>query len=348
MGIAGLDESSWQVEVLTLPGSADRGAALGLLGEVPFGAVQTAGVQHCGSIWWPTRKPVSILPEPANRCMLYAASDKRLAGTRYGPDGCQHAVLWTRQGPALRELSLHDSRFAETFALGAGGDLVVGSGRFVADTDTPYPVDVGLIWREDGHAQVLAAEGPVRLLATDGSGVAGVFRRHGAFWASREAQLVSFEEPGITVSEIRALDGRFQYGTIWQGLVSHATVWQGLPGSRQELTPADLRMSVLHHAVPGWQVGYGRARNQTGSGTPTLDSRALLWQGSADRSFDFTHILPAGGGYNAAEAHGIAVHEGRLFIAGAALRVAVDGAGTDREFHTVEAEQPVLWTVGFT
>lgn len=344
MAIVGLDGSSWQVEVLTLPGSAARGAALGLLGETPFGTVQTPDTHQCDSLWWPAKEPVAIFPEPANRCLLYAASDVRLAGTRYGSDGHQQAVLWRRQGSSLQEVSLHDSRFTETLALGSGADLVVGSGRYAADPNTPYPVDVGLIWREDGPARVLAAEGPVRLLATDGTAVAGVFRRHGAYWATRDSALVSFEEPDITVSEIRALDGGFQYGTIWQGLVSHATVWQGAPSTRQGLTPSGLGMSVLHHAVPGWQVGYGRTRHQTGSGTPALDSRALLWQGSADRSFDFTHILPAGG-YNAAEAHGIAVHEGRLLIAGAALRVAVEGAGTDREFHTVEAEQPVVWTV---
>ena len=346
MGVAqaiqGIDPASWKVTLLPLPKRHSRGKATGFCGGHPVGQAETAraAVSAC---WWPE----------GNAALLELDGIKILATGRAGgdliPGHCRRkpssemsAVAWGLHGGRLAGRHLHPAEYQRSWAAAAGGGVVVGVGVPAGKLGQRAP-DVGLVWRGDAPPVVLAGEGEVQLLATDGVGVGGNIRGQAAWWPTAAGKPVMLAPEGMAMSEVHALDGEWQAGHAYKGMRARAGLWRGTAQSFVDVTPRGFETARIHAAAGGYQSGIVRRKENLSGGTPGYDDLAALWHGSADEWIDLNALLPADQ-YNASAAWGMEIRDGELRICGEASRYEVSDPGTPRESHYVPVAHPVLWT----
>jgi len=333
-----------RVTMLPFPKGFSRGTVLGFCGGHAVGRVENARAKTA-ACWWPDGKPeILALDKQKDVRVARAAGDLIPGCWSNSRTGALGAVVWRRVGHAVTPAVLHDTRYESTWAHGAGGGDVVGTGSPPGKLGHRAP-DVGLIWRESGTVDVVASERDVALYCTDGRRVAGSQGGRAALWPSADQEAIDLCPQGLAMGEVQALDGDTQVGVVFQGLCGRAALWRGRGTSFIDLTPAGFETARALGAAGGWHVGFVRQKDTTRNGSTACDDRAALWHGAAEGWIDLNASLPAA--YNASVAWAIDAngdeHEWR--IGGEASRFEVGDPGTPRESHAVPVAHPVIWTL---
>ena len=340
-GIPAIDPASWQVTILPLPKGHTRGAAYGFCGGHPVGTAERLRSSSVGC-WWPDGAAELLTLPGVKLVMAGRARGDLIPGHWSANEGERGAVRWSLRAGALTGSRLEAPRFAKHRATAAGGGVVIGVATPPRAGDA-RAVDVGFVWREDDALEVLSAAHDVVLEATDGTRVAGNVRGRATLWPTAAAAPLDLSPPKAMMSELRALDGETQVGTVWKGSRPRAALWRGEASSHQDLTPAGAQVASLADAAGGFQVGMVRTKENTANGTPGSDSRATIWQGDAARWLDLNALLPQDE-YNASAALAIEVRGDLIRICGQASRYELQRPGTPHETHVVPVARPVLWT----
>ncbi|MCC7133313.1 MAG: hypothetical protein IT352_11720 [Gemmatimonadales bacterium] len=276
----GIDSTSWRATILPLPKRHSRGAALGFCGGHVVGRVEAARGPSRGC-WWPGGKPELLGLEGHKELGAGRAAGDLIPGNWRKDSGDMGAVVWRLNGTLLEGRELHDPAFAKTWATGAGGGAVIGIGARPSQPGKRTP-NVGLVWRDGTDAAVIEAEGEVRLFATDGVRVAGSINGRAALWPAIGADPIDLSPAKMSMSEVEALDGDSQVGTAFKGFCARAGIWRGAAGTFSDLTPKGFQTSRAHGGAGGFQVGYVRVKENTGTGrrAPTTGR----WCGKARRT----------------------------------------------------------------
>ena len=333
----------WQVTLLPNPKKFTRSRVLGFCGGHAVGLAENARAR-IAACWWPGGQP-ELLTIPGREFVQAAfAHGNRIPGSWWPKSNVDYrAVAWHWLNNALTVTELHDARFERTWATGAGGDLVVGVG-------TPKGKlghrggDLGLVWRGAALAHELRAEGDVSLRATDGVAVAGSANRRATLWPAPDKPPVDLAPASTAGSEVTALDGDTQAGIAWIGLRARAAFWRGSAASFADLTPKGFEVGSALDAGGGLQAGFIRRKDVTLNGSTSLANQAALWHGDAAQWIDLNDVLPAKGDFNASIAWAIDVQGNVVRVGGAVSRYEVRDPDTNRESHSVPAEQAVIWT----
>jgi hypothetical protein len=340
-GITGISADSWQVTILPQPKRFSRGAAYGFCNGYAVGDAERlrSGSLAC---WWPDGKPELLGLEGHESLMCGRARGDTIPGLWRGASGDMGAVAWKIRNGRPTATILHDEAYESTWCTAAGGGAIVGAGKPPAMPGLRAR-DVGLLWRDGSTPATLTADGDVKLLATDGTRVAGSVKGRAMYWPSINAAPIDLTPAGMTMSEVQDLDGDLQVGTAWKGFRARAGCWRGTAASFVDLTPKGYQTSSAFGAVRGYQVGFVRAKDTTRDGSGGSDNRAVIWQGASDRWFNLNALLPSAK-YNASTALAIDIRGDVLQVCGRAIRYELSHPGTPQESHAVPVAHPVLWT----
>jgi hypothetical protein len=337
-----VDPAKWEVTILPLPKRFSRGNAYGFCGGHPVGRAEIPRGNKVIGCWWPAGKPEPLVLEGRGELKAGGASGDVIPGSwNDGKTGAMRAVVWRLRDGKLDGAELHDPAYDKTWATGAGGGAVIGVGSSVAKPGQRTP-DVGLVWRAGAAPTAVRGAGDVHLFATDGTRFAGSTQGRATLWPSLEAAPIDLTPEGLAMSEIQALDGDLQIGTVWKGWCPRAAIWRGSAASFTDLTPTGFEAGSAYDGAHGYQVGFVRVTDNAPGGTPGSDNRAVLWQGTADNWFDLNALLPAKK-YNASAAWAIDVRDGVVRVCGSANRYEAIRPGTPHESHVVPVAHPVLW-----
>ena len=342
--LTGIHPGSWQATLLPHPRKFSRGKALGFCGDTPVGLAETARAK-VAACWWPDGAPELLALEGQPDLSVLFARGDTIPGSWTRKNGTRGAAVWRLVNGVLEGRDLHDKRFEQTWAEGAGGGLVVGSGTHKGKLGA-RPKDSGLVWDAAGNLREITGDQDICLRATDGTRFIGNLDGHATLWPAFGAAPVDLAPPNMPASEVYAMDGDRQIGYAFKGLAAHAVVWSGTAASAIDLTPAGFAEARAFDGAHGFQVGLVRERSTTANGSSACDDRAVIWQGAPDRWFDLNAILPAP--FNASNAWAIRVTGDRLLVCGEATQVDVSDPGTPRESHFVPRAQAVLWTARLT
>jgi hypothetical protein len=345
-GIAGIDPDSWEVTLLPLPKRFSRGVAHGFCGGHPAGSVEAARGKRVGC-WWPGGAPEPLALEGFTHLCAGVAGGNLLPG-HWNNDatGAMGAVVWRLSGSGLTAADLHSREYDSTWATAAGGGVAVGVGTPQGQPGSRRP-DVGLVWNGDAAPVVVGAEGPVLLLATDGTRVAGHVSGRATLWPSPTEAPIDLTPAKMSAGEVRALTSDYEAGAAFKGMCARAALWRGTAASFTDLTPKGCQTARILAAAGRYQVGVVRSKDATRSGVPAPGDRAAIWQGAADTWFDLNSLLPPDK-YNASSAWAIEIGDQAVRICGEASRYEITNGGTKHESHVVPIAHPVLWTARLT
>lgn len=202
--------------------------------------------------------------------------------------------------------------------------------------------DVGLLWRDGADPVVIDGPGDVSLRATDGVQIAGSIRGRAMLWREVGQDPIDLAPDKSFASEIEALDGEYQIGSVFKGMCARAGLWQGSAASFRDLTPKGFQTARAYGAAQGLQVGMVRVKDVTRNGSTGCDNRAVLWEGAPDRWVDLNAMLPPD--YNASVAWAITVSGNEIRICGEASRYEATHAGSANEDHCVPIAHPAVWS----
>lgn len=341
------DVSHWRCLFPALPMRQTRGRAIGFCGAAAVAVTVGNGWRET-PCWWPAGAPVPIDSGARKRVVAVRAGGDDIAGYWLRSDGSAGGALdWRLQDGALQARELHPASGWEwTWALGAGGGCLVGSGRQKAARGSRTR-DRPLCWLADGRMvelPLLEPESEALACATDGVHVVGHAK-------CREGQCaVLWAVDGRSVVMLGSLDGLSevcgvadgeQVGYFWAEGAARAALWRGTAASRIDLTPVGFADARAFGCGGGYQVGFVIRRRQTRSGGASPLTRAALWAGSAPSWIDLQALLPPP--WNASSAIAVGVFGDTLRVVGEAQQVVMENEGTRNERYFLAAQVPVTW-----
>jgi hypothetical protein len=327
--------------VLPLPKRQRFSKGYGFCGGAPAGETSGAG-SRSNPHWWPDGQPQAILfPDRKDLSVRGARGDEIVGFWSAGGGNKSGAVLWRLgEGGELAGIDLHPASHARSYALGVGGGAQVGYGEAEAKKGQRVSVRA-LLWRGDGTVTELSGPDGSEALAygTDGEFQVGRFgitgRHHGAIWRGETESAVDLSP----LAEVYAVRDGEQAGGFAVKLKWHAGLWRGSAASLVDLTPKGFECAVARDCARGFQVGWVKKRDETPGGVASLETRAVMWNGSP-KCFDLQSLLPAP--WNASLAECIEFDGDRVRIIGEAVHAGTVGPGLESS-PVKQAGAAVVW-----
>jgi hypothetical protein len=131
---------------------------------------------------------------------------------------------------------------------------------------------------------------------------------HAALWHGTATTFRDMNPGGARQSVIRGMADGVQVGEALFGTQHHAVVWHGTPASFIDVHPAGAQNSFLYDTT---------GTIHAGSAMYNGNAQAGIWIGDDPDSFLSLHQY-LGPGWWASAAYTLTVHEGRLYVGGAA------------------------------
>jgi hypothetical protein len=246
---------------------------------------------------------VDLGPGPSGKSAYgYGASLKAQAGAYFDhtiscgkscTSDIYYPLAWS--GPGSSPVVLLPQFYAEGWAYGAGGSLIVGT--LITDDGGYFGYPHAALWKGASHAFTdLNPAGNCGSCApgsnaydTDGTFIAGSggSPQHALLWKLGQLTTpVDLNPTGAAYSEAYAVQGTAQAGYAFSSTTNtiHAVLWQGTAASAVDLTPSTV--------MTAYATGLGK-QSEVGCGTPIgmTVSHALLWHGTAASMID---LQPSG------------------------------------------------------
>jgi hypothetical protein len=332
------DAASWTVIIPQKFKRENYSKGLGFCGG--FGVGSSTASHKEGAAWWPNGEPARLAFGAWKELGVRDARGGDIVGIWSAGGGNKTgAVLW-RLGAegALAEIELHDAKYTKTYAMGTGGGAQVGFGYPKVKKGPPVK-DRALLWRGAREAVELKApaESEASAMATDGGCHVGQIDGRPVMWrGDREDPVALAPDKVGEASGVR--DGE-QVGCLWTGLHARAALWKGTAGSHVDLTPGGFESARVSDCALQFQVGFIKKRELTPSGASSMDTRAVLWNGS-NEYFDLQELLASP--WTASVANRIEVTGDRVRICGTAEHVVTTGPGLDAS-QALAGSTIVIW-----
>jgi hypothetical protein len=330
-----LDVTSITVTFLSLPKGRKSASAIGFCGNDPIATIEGPG--NAAPPWrWVNGKPEQLTFESVKKITASNSSSNQVVGLWYTPKEDERALVWTRDGDAMRGVELHPEKWQKSNALACGDGQQVGYG-YVKFAKDPCRA---LLWNGSRESMVVLT-GPDPELEVMGNGVSagiqvgsygGSMRKHACLWKSSAETFVDLHPGGDLVgSEATAAGDGQQVGIAWHGeLAGRAALWSGSPETYRNLGPEGFVRSRASHCARGFQTGWV-ARNGRG-----MLIRAALWNGAADDWLDLQDFLPDP--WTASWVRGLSISGDRLRILGTAQQAVMSG-----NYEVNAGQAPVIW-----
>ena len=204
-----------------------------------------------------------------------------------------YPLAWS--GPGSSPVVLLPQFYAEGWAYGAGGALIVGT--LITNNAGYFGYPHAALWQGSSYTftdlnpsgSCGSCQPGSNAYGTDGTYIAGsgLSPVHALLWKLGALSTpVDLNPAGYAYSEAYVVSGTIQGGYAYSSTTStdHAVFWQGSAASAVDLTPSTISTAYVS--------GLG-TQSQVGCGTPvgTSVNHALLWHGSAASMID---LQPAG------------------------------------------------------
>ncbi|MCC7292713.1 MAG: hypothetical protein IT449_11700 [Phycisphaerales bacterium] len=302
------------------PDGANKSDGLAAAGRQQGGGIEVFGefIYYWHPVVWNARRNayIDLLPEGWDSGLARSVSAAYRAGY-FQVLNERHAALWVANDGSFRDLSPGpDYSASDAFAL--SGDQQAGTAHYFP-TASPHAalwqgnqesfVDMhpsGTCWSE-GYATDGTYQGGRLDVDEQGGGI------HAALWRGSADSFVDMNPDGCLESVIQGMgltnDGvHVQVGWARFSAGEYAALWRGSPESYVNLTPPGARGGRLYATTGTMHCGYA---NYTGN------AEAGVWFGDDPASYiNLEHVL--GPGWSRSNAKGISVHQGRVYVTGAA------------------------------
>jgi hypothetical protein len=330
-----LDVSSITVNFLPLPKGRKRAAAIGFCGSDPIATVEGPG--NSAPPWrWVHGKPEQLTFQDVRKIGASGSSPNQVAGLWYTPNHDERALVWTRNGDAMRAVELHPDKWQKSNAVACSDGQQIGYG-YVKFAKDPCRA---LLWN-GSRESLIVLTGPDPSVEVMGNGVSagvqvgtygGSVRKHACMWRGSAGSFIDLHPDGSLVgSDATAAGDGQQVGIAWdEELAGRAALWSGSSETFRNLGPDGFVRSHASHCARGFQAGWV-ARKDRG-----MLIRAALWNGAAEDWLDLQDFLPDP--WTASWVRGLYVSGDRLLILGTAQQAVMSGG------YEVNAGQvPVIW-----